>query len=169
MIKEYEQNGRTIELIRWWPLPPTFFQFFLSASLDTQSSLPIAYTDIPTMLIYAGRKRKRQLRTRVSTNASLACESLLGVSSLPCKNTRHIKKKTPDVLILTTPPSLCFHWRAVFSFCVIVEPSMARPRSCHIILGSFAALRDLPVDVLVGRLDIACLAVDAAVKGEATC
>lgn len=38
------------------------------------------------------------------------------------------------------------------------------PRSlCHVVLGTFAALRYLPVDVLLGSFDIACLAVNAAV------
>ena len=34
--------------------------------------------------------------------------------------------------------------------------------SCHIVLGALATLRHSPVDVLVRRLDIARLAVDAA-------
>ena len=38
---------------------------------------------------------------------------------------------------------------------------LSRPASCLIVLGPLAALGHLPVDVLVGRLDIARLAVDA--------
>jgi hypothetical protein len=34
--------------------------------------------------------------------------------------------------------------------------------SCLVVLGTLAALGHLPVDVLVGRLDVARLAVDAA-------
>ena len=45
--------------------------------------------------------------------------------------------------------------------------SKTKPGSCHVVLGTLAALGHLPVDVLVGRLDVACLAVDAA--GESRC
>jgi hypothetical protein len=43
-------------------------------------------------------------------------------------------------------------------------PAAPHSRSCLIVLGPFATLRYLPVDVLVGRLDIARLAVDATRK-----
>ena len=36
--------------------------------------------------------------------------------------------------------------------------------SCHVVLGALSALGDLPVDILVGSLDVACLAVDAAIS-----
>lgn len=34
---------------------------------------------------------------------------------------------------------------------------------CHIILGTLTTLRNLPVDVLIGGLDVACFAMYAAV------
>lgn len=36
-------------------------------------------------------------------------------------------------------------------------------RLCHVVLGALTSLRHLPVDVLVRGLDVARLAVDAAV------
>jgi hypothetical protein len=40
----------------------------------------------------------------------------------------------------------------------------SRGQLSQVILGAFTALRDLPVDVLLGRLDVARLAVNAAVE-----
>jgi hypothetical protein len=50
------------------------------------------------------------------------------------------------------------------SFFIQQEKKVSDP-SGHVVLGALATLRDLPVDVLLGRLDVACLAVDAAVGG----
>lgn len=40
---------------------------------------------------------------------------------------------------------------------------------CHVILGALAALRNLPIDVLIGGLDVASFAMYAAVISVSNC
>ena len=67
--------------------------------------------------------------------------------------------------------TLSILWRDIFvlslSFLGTKRASIALPlriMSCHVVLGTLATLGHLPVDVLVGRLDVARLAMDAAAR-----
>lgn len=59
-------------------------------------------------------------------------------------------------------------WQLVPNFCSVtrlfsIRPQETRGRSSHVVFGALASLRDLPVDVLLRRFDVAGFAMDAAV------
>lgn len=79
------------------------------------------------------------------------------LSTTPCHHDRYIHHACePKIFFVFEPP---------------VHPAHLSPNAlengamplCHVILGALAALRNLPIDVLIRGLDVASLAMYAAV------